>query len=64
MTFPSTTPDFALTCSVDELDAQGFGRDDIECYVAWTRGTLGYTPDEEELRRFGQLATLVVVTDI
>jgi hypothetical protein len=54
---------YALTCHVDQLDAEGFGLQDIERYVAWKRGKLRPPPDDEEIRRFGQLALLVILTD-
>lgn len=54
---------YALTCHVDQLDAEGFGREDIQRYVAWKRGTLRPAPDDDEVRRFGQLALLVILTD-
>ena len=63
MRVPAPPFDYALTCHVDELDAWGFGRQDIERYVAWKRGTLKPPPDQDEVRRFGQLALLVILTD-
>jgi len=55
--------DFALTCHVDQLAEEGFGIQDIRRYVAWKKGTLNPPPDDDEVRRFGQLALLVILTD-
>lgn len=64
MTIPRPPFDYALTCHVDQLDAEGFGRSDIERYVAWKRGQKLDPPvDDEEVRRFGQLALLVILSD-
>jgi hypothetical protein len=63
VTLPRPPIDYALTCHVDELDAWGFGRQDIERYVAWKKGTLKPPPDEDEVRRFCHLALLVILTD-
>lgn len=60
---PHPPIDYALTCHVDELDAHGFGRQDIQRYIAWKRGTLDPPPDEDEVRRFGQLALLVILNE-
>lgn len=63
----SASPPFyyALTCHIDELVARGFGRQDIERYAAWKRGVKLDPPvDSEEQRRFVELATLVILTDI
>jgi hypothetical protein len=64
VTLPRPPIDYALTCHVDELYAWGFGRQDIERYVAWKKGRKLSPPvDEDEVRRFGQLALLVILTD-
>ncbi len=64
MTILAPPIDWALTCHIDQLDAEGFGRQDIERYVAWKRGQKLDPPvDAEEVRRFGHLALLVILTD-
>lgn len=59
--FPFPPVDYALTCSVDELDACGFDRSDIARLFLWQDGKLkDATP--EEIRRFGRLEMLVIRT--
>ncbi len=62
---PHPPIDYALTCHVDQLAAEGFGRQDIERYVAWKQGKQLEPPvDEAEVIRFGYLALLVILTDV
>lgn len=60
--FPNRRPDFALVCHVDQLYAEGFGREDIARYIAWKKGQITIT-DSAELLRMGRLGLLVVVNE-
>ncbi len=51
--------DYALTCSPEQLRAEGFGRTDIVRLFTWLDGSLGFITDHE-LRRFRRLQTLVI----
>ncbi len=62
---PSPPFDFALTCDLDTLEAQGFGMSDIRRYISWTRGEeLCPEVTDAEIIRFGYLAILVILADV
>lgn len=53
-------PGYALTCHPDQLEAEGFGRQDIQRYIAWKKGQVQIT-DQEELISMNRLGQLIVL---
>lgn len=50
---------WSLVCSNDQLEAEGFGRDDLDRYARWKKGLID-VPDDE-LPRMGRIAMLCIV---